>query len=69
MRQIIFGLYDKTTNSYIGYFKNEEDAKTEMSIQKERIEREYSYDNMVILENKVTVENTAILVIHPIVLR
>lgn len=69
MRQIIFGLYDKTTNSYIGYFKNEEDAKTEMSIQKERIECEYSYDNMVILENKVTVENTAILVIHPIFLR
>lgn len=69
MRDIIYGLYDKTSNGYLGYFKTEEDVKKEMLIQKERIQNEYSCDDMIILDNKVVLGDKTILAIHQLILR
>jgi len=70
MREIIFGLYDHyDTKGYIGYFRNENNCKSEMNIQSERISKKYNIGSVTILDNKVIVGNVTILAIHPIILR
>lgn len=70
MREIIFGLYDHyEIKGYYGYFKNEEDCKSEMKIQSDRLIKKYHLKHLTFFENKVSLGNVTILAIHPIVLR
>jgi|694.fasta_scaffold16165_20 hypothetical protein len=75
MREIIYGVFDKTygTGIYMGFFKNEDDAKKEMQIQMKRLETEHGTKNLVYKDDRVVIENKSgddiIFIIHSYVLR
>jgi len=74
-REIIFGVFDKTTTcgNYTGYFKYEDSAKKELKSQMDYLIQQYGFDNLELKSDRVvkTEERveTIYLIIHPIVLR
>lgn len=74
-RQIIFGVYEKNNgcDSYIGYFKYEDDAKKELKSQMNRIKEDYGVTDLELKNDRVVkVEGRTeeiFFIIHPIVLR
>jgi hypothetical protein len=75
MREIIYGICDKTFGHgiYMGFFKNEDDAKKELQIQMKRLEDEHDTKNLVYKDDRVVIEtdyeDVIVFIIHPYVLR
>jgi len=73
MIEIIFGVFDKTFGDgiYMGFFRNETDAKQELQNQMIRLEKEHDSKNLVYKDDRVVDESDGkiIFIIHPIVLR
>jgi hypothetical protein len=75
MREIIYGVFDKTfgTGIYMGFFKNEDDAKQELQIQMKRLELEHGTKNLIYKDDRVVIEENdlehIIFIIHPYILR
>ena len=74
-RQIIFGVCDKTDkcNSYFGFFKNEEDAKKEVSIQAKRLKEDLGMMDIQIKDDRAVImdgdKEINVIVIHSYVVR
>lgn len=74
-RQVIFGVFDKTTKcgSYTGFFRHEEDAKKELKSQMGYHHQEFGTTDMEIKNDRVIKvngnEETIYYIIHPIMLR
>ena len=72
-REIIYGVVDKTNtcDSYIGFFKNEEDAIKELHNQIKAVRYEYGITNLNVVGDKVieSETNKVKFVIHRYVLR
>ncbi len=74
MRDIIFGIYDKTypCGLYMCFFKNEDDAKKELLIQMQRLVDEHGTKNLTYKDDRVFYgddENDLVFIIHSFVLR
>lgn len=67
-REIIFAVYNNNIKTYIGFFKQEEDAITEVKIQYELYKQNYPYAILNEL-NQVVYNDKKIILIHPTVLR
>ena len=74
-RQIIFGVYEKGhgCDSYVGYFKFENDAKKELKSQMNRLKEEYGTSDLELKNDRVVKVDgrteEIFFIIHPIVLR
>ena len=74
-RQVIFGVYDKTTTngSYIGYFKHEDDARKELANQMNFIKEQDGITDLVLKNDRVVKVDGRVeeifFIIHPIMLR
>jgi len=74
-RQIIFGVCDKTDkcDSYFGFFKNEDDAKKEVSVQAKRLKEDLGMMDIQIKEDKAVFidgdKEINVIVIHSYVVR
>lgn len=74
-REIIFGVFDKTTGcgNYTGYFKYEDGAKKELKSQMNHLQQEHGLKDLILKNDRVvSIEEqieTIYLIIHPIVLR
>jgi len=75
MRDIIYGIFDKTygTGIYMGFFKNEDDAKKELKSQMNRLKEEYGTSDLELKNDRVVKVDgrteEIFFIIHPIVLR
>jgi hypothetical protein len=74
-RQIIYGVYDKTTDcgSYTGFFKFNDDAKKELHNQMSYQKEELGIEGLEVKKDRVVKVNGRVeeifYIIHPIVLR
>lgn len=74
-RQVIFGVYDKTTQygTYTGYFKHEDDARKELANQMSFIKEQDGIDGLELKNDRVVKVNGRVeeifYIIHPIMLR
>jgi hypothetical protein len=74
-RQIIFGVCDKTDkcDSYFGFFKNEDDAKKEVSVQAKRLKEDLGMMDIQIKDDKAIFidgdKEINVIVIHSYVVR
>ena len=74
-RQIIYGVYDKTTDcgTYTGYFRFEEDAQKELKNQMNRYKEEFGVLSLELKKDRVVkvqdIYEEIYYIIHPIVLR
>jgi hypothetical protein len=74
-RQVIFGVYDKTTKcgSYTGYFKHEDDARKELVNQMNFVKEQDGVQDLVLKNDRVVKVNDRVeeifYIIHPIMLR
>ncbi len=74
-RLIIFGVCDKTDkcNSYFGFFKNEDDAKKEVSIQAKRLKEDLGMMDIQIKDDRAVImdgdKEINVIVIHSYVVR
>jgi hypothetical protein len=74
-RQVIFGVYDKTTTngSYIGYFKHEDGARKELANQMNFIKEQDGITDLVLKNDRVVKVDGRVeeifFIIHPIMLR
>ena len=74
-RQIIFGVCDKTDkcDSYFGFFKNEDDAKKEVSVQAKRLKEDLGLMDIQIKDDRAILiegdKEINVIVIHSYVVR
>jgi hypothetical protein len=74
-REIIYGVCDKTGNcdSYFGFFKNEEDAKKEVTVQSNRLKEDLGMMDIEVKGDRAVTSDgrkeTIVIIIHPFVLR
>jgi hypothetical protein len=74
-KQVIFGVYDKTTNcdTYTGYFRHEDDAKKELVTQMDYVKQNEGIQDLKLKNDRVVRESgrqeEIFFIIHPIMLR
>ena len=70
-KEIVYGVVDKngTCDSYIGFFKKEEDAIKELHIQVSRMKEDLGMIDIIIENNQAIQKNKKVIVIHSFVLR
>ena len=70
-REIIYGVCDKTgsCDSYFGFFKTEEDAEHEVSVQAKRLKEDLGMMDISIQSDRALSGGKLVVVIHQYMLR